>query len=285
MKAFKRHVACFLCGLLMCGLSTQLVYASSLDEALNQQNAVEQQAPVEQPTTETPSTETQAPESQGSQGLTAEEVQQNTDNFIGGLHDAAVNPASQTEEVSGVTAGISKVTSAVIVVLSYGITCFLAVRIMLDLIFILIPPTRTMLSGGKVGVAGQPGGQPGMGGMGGMGMGAGMGGYGNRYGGGYGAGMGGMGMGGMHGMQGQGQPAVGTTWVSNSAINAVAGEDVVGPNGKPTSALKTYAKSMVVELVVVPILVVLAATGVLFDVGLMIAGAIAQGIGSMSTLM
>jgi cytochrome c oxidase assembly factor CtaG len=84
---------------------------------------------------------------------------------------------------------------------------------------------------------------------------------------------GGMGMSNMQGnqMAMQNQPARGRIqWVSNAALNAVATESTVGPDGKANGPFKTYIKDMVVVLVLTPVLLVLALTGVLADLGFVI---------------
>jgi keratin, type II cytoskeletal I (fragment) len=118
-------------------------------------------------------------------------------------------------------------------------------------------------------------------GMGGMGMGIGMGMHG-------GYGMNRMGIGGM-GMQGGSvpgaNPAMGRVQcVSTAALNAAAAEQIVGPDGKAISPLKMYAKDMIVVLVITPVLLTLAITGVLTDLGFLIGKLIADtvsGIGGM----
>ena len=153
----------------------------------------------------------------------------------------------------------------------------LAVRVVLDLAYIGLPFTRSFLGNGYSGAAaaqGQPGmGGPGMG-MGGPGMG--MGGYGmNRMGmggmGGYGMnrmGMGGYGAGGNPNQTGQMMGKI--QWVSNAALIAAEQEGQMTPDGKHTGPLKSYMKNMIVVLVLVPVLLVLAATGALTQLGLTI---------------
>ena len=100
-----------------------------------------------------------------------------------------------------------------------------------------------------------------------------------------------MGMGGMGGMgmqQGQmgASPAMGRVqWVSSAALNAVAAEQMPGPDGKPQSALKAYAKDMMVVLIITPILLTLAITGVLTNLGFLIGDVIAKGITSISGML
>ena len=56
--------------------------------------------------------------------------------------------------------------------------------------------------------------------------------------------------------------------ISNDALNAVASASTTNEQGKPNSALKIYAKSEIIILVVTPILLILAATGALTNVGI-----------------
>lgn len=166
--------------------------------------------------------------------------------------------------------GIKKVASFIIQILSYLLTILLTLRVLCDLIYIVIPFSRGILGGGA-----QPaGGQPGMGGQAGMGMGMGMNGIG------MGGMRGGMGMNGMAGgMGGQagmaGQQGSGFTIVSNAAINAIQ---------QPTP-LKFYAKDMMITLIIVPILIILAVTGVLADLGFLLGDLIAKMIGGIGNML
>lgn len=204
-----------------------------------------------------------------------------------------------SEGATKVNEGIKKVASFVVQILAYAATALLVVRVLLDIIYITLPFTRSFLSNGYAGNAqaggagmpGQPGmGGMGMGGMGGMGMGGmgsmggmGMGGMHSRYG-----GMGGMGaMGGMGGMQnGMSQPGASPAlgriqWVSTAALNAAAAEaGGVGPDGKPISPLKLYAKDMFIILILAPIFLVLAVSGALTELGFLIGELLAKALSS-----
>lgn len=205
----------------------------------------------------------------------------------------------QNPSATKINQGISKVASIIIQVLAYAITVLLVFRVIFDLAYIAIPFARSFLANGyggnpQAGGGGMPG-QPGMGmGMGGMGMnGMGMGGMG-RYGGmgGMGGmGMSGMGMGGMNGMnqtlsQPGATPAFGRVQlVSNAALNAVAAEGVVGPNGRSVNAFKTYAKDMLAVLILAPAFLVLAVTGSITQLGIMLGELIASGIGNIGNML
>lgn len=201
---------------------------------------------------------------------------------------SATNLEAESANVSKVNSYIQKIASVLVQVISYFIIAFLVVRILLDICYIVLPFTRKFLANGYQGQPSQ--GQPGMGGMGmngGMGMGGfgggmgmgGMGGYGSRYG-----GMGMSGMGGMGGMQGQGMaPAGRVQLVSEAALNAAAPGNM-GEDGRPVSALKVYAKDMMTTLILTPILLVLAISGVISKLGFLIGYVIAKAVSSLGNM-
>lgn len=212
---------------------------------------------------------------------------------------SATNLEAESANVTKVNSYIQKIASVLVQVISYFIIAFLVVRILLDICYIVLPFTRKFLANGYQGQPSQ--GQPGMGGMGmnggmgmgGMGMGGfgggmgmgGMGGYGSRYGHMGGMGMSGMGgMGGMGGMQGQGMAPVGCVQlVSEAALNAAAPGNM-GEDGRPVSALKVYAKDMMTTLILTPILLVLAISGVISKLGFLIGYVIAKAVSSLGNM-
>ena len=205
-----------------------------------------------------------------------------------------------SEAASKVNATLSKVLSVVIQVISYAVTALLVLRVLLDLAYIVLPFTRSFLSNGYGSnvQSGMGMGAPGMGmGAPGMGMGApGMGAYGMSRRGMYGMGAPGMGMGmgmgmgapGMNGMEGSqpgATPSMGRVQlISKTALNAVAAEGVIGPNGKSISPLKTYAKNMVIVLVLAPTFLTLAITGVLTQLGITLGELLAMGISNLGNM-
>ena len=80
-------------------------------------------------------------------------------------------------------------------------------------------------------------------------------------------------------------PNGGMQWVSNVALNAVANENNIGPDGKPVSAFRLYTKDMLVTLTIIPILLTLAMTGALTKVGFTLAYIIVDGISKFTILM
>ncbi len=198
---------------------------------------------------------------------------------------------TNNQDVQKAASGMKRIVGFVIQILSYVLTFGLVLRVVLDLIYIGVPFSRSLLGGGRMGVAQNAGmQQPGMGGMGGFG--GGLGGFGGGFGGGgFGGGfnrfggMGGMGMGGMQqpGMMGQQQPGMMNKihWVSNAAVNAVAAETAIGPDGKTASPLKLYAKDMIIVLIITPIMLVLAVSGALVDFGFLIGDILTKAIDSV----
>lgn len=289
----KKVLLTVLTSVMLLTLPVTTVHASSLDDVVNSTTQESNETTVGQ--NNDSSSNTSNSSSQSSSSYTS------ADEYIENTKNAADLTTVDTAGADKVNEGIRTVAAFIVRILSYFLTAFLVVRVILDLVYIVLPFTRSILSNGYAGnpAAGGSGmgmQQPGMGmggmgmgaGMGGMGMGGmGMGGYGMR--GGYG--MNRMGMGGMGGMgmqQGQmgASPAMGRVqWVSSAALNAVAAEQMPGPDGKPQSALKAYAKDMMVVLIITPILLTLAITGVLTNLGFLIGDVIAKGITSISGML
>lgn len=264
-------------------------YANSLDDVISGAGQNTQQ--VEQPVQQQPVV--QQPVAQPTEQDTLLPRDPETEQFINSIKDAN-KLSGPTSGATKVNQGIKKVASFIIQIVSYFLTACLALRVVLDLCYVCIPFSRSFLSNGYGGNP-QAGGGMGMQqpGMGGMGMGS-MGGMG-------GMGMGGMGMGmrggygmnrmGMGGMGGQGSmpgatPAMGRIqWVSNAALNAAAAESVVGPDNRAVNPLKVYVKDMVPLLVVTPILLTLAITGVLTDLGFLLGDLLARAVESIGNMI
>jgi len=266
-------------------MSTPIVsFASSLDEVINEQSSDDSNNENNSGNNEQQSQTTQPQQP-------VQQTQTDTNQYLNDLSQAT-SLNVDFKGTSNAQAAIKKVASIIVQVLSYFLVAFLVVRIVIDLIYIALPFTRSFLANGYGGNAAAGGGGMGMQqpGMGGMGMGAGMGGMGMGrmgMGGMGGMGMNRMGMGGMQGGMQGGQmgatPAMGRVqWVSNAALNAVASESMPGPDGKPQSALKYYAKDMTVVLVITPILLTLAITGTLTNLGFLLGDLISKGITNFS---
>ena len=242
-------------------------YANSLDDVIGEKTEQEQE---------------QATQEFSNEGI---EFSTGTDNAI--IQEAIdANTYNEKSEVATkANKKIKQFASIIVQILAYVITALLVVRVLLDLCYIVLPFSRSLLSNGHMGNPASEGvQQPGMG-MGGFG-----GGYGGGFGGGYGSGFGmrsGMGAMGANNMamQQQQNPQMQTRvqWVSTAALNAAASESTVGANGKANNALKTYAKDMLPVLVITPIFLVLAITGVLSNLGFLIGEALAGMIGGFGS--
>ena len=189
--------------------------------------------------------------------------------------------------------GIYKIAQILTQIIAYALTIMLTLRTLVDLTYIAVPFARGFLANGYAGnaQAGGGAGAMGRGGMGGMGMSSGFGGgmgMSSYGGGGYG-GYGGNRMGGMAGNPGmanqQGTMTGRIQWVSDAALNAVAAGTSVDQNGKAVSPFKQYAKDMTVTLVAVPILLVLALTGAMTNLGFIIGKAIAAALGKLGGMI
>ena len=280
----KRIITFLLCGMLVFGSRTT-VYASSLDDVINSNQAQEQQV---QSTVQDNSTnqQSQSTDTQQNQNTTVDKPSVNT-NFSSDLIGAT--DFTETDPVaSSINEGQKKVAGIIIQVLGYFITLGLSVRIIIDAAYIAIPFSRVWLANGRVQ---QPSSQQAQGGMqGGFGGGYGSGGFGGGYGsggfgGGYGSGgfgggygSGGFGGGMQGGMQQQAQPQ-GNPFklqlVSDEAFFAVANAQNVDPTtGKKQNAFKLYFKDMVVIGILTPILIVMALSGAMTQLGFLIGSVI-----------
>lgn len=305
----KRVLALLTCSLMILSCASMTVHAASLEDITNSSSLDDVVNSNNQEQTTNGSladvNNTQDNES-NSDYVTSEE-------YIDSLKGAT--DLSQTSEVAAsVNSALNKVVTIIVQILAYGITILLTVKVLLDLLFITIPFTRTFLGNGYAGNAQAGMDNPAMGGMAGMNspigggmygggmMGGGLGGYGGMSGG-YGGMSGGMygrgrygmgggmmngmagGMNGMGAMQPGQQPAMTgrIQWVSNAALNAVAAENV--PDGKVATSLRLYAKDMVVYLIATPILLVLAMSGALTELGFLVGDLITQGLAKIDNML
>lgn len=227
----------------------------SLEEVIN---STENQVQAQEDVSKTDTNEQEA--------VSKPDIYNENKSFIEGLQGSA-NVSAEIEGVSNITSGAKTVVAFIVQVLSYLITILLALRIVMDLAFIALPFTRSFMGNGYIGNAqAGAGGLPNSLGMAGM----------NRMG-----SMGGMGMQGamaLNSPQQQPNASGRVQLVSNAALNAVAGENTVGTDGKAVSPFELYIKDMVVVLVIVPILITLAVTGALTNLGFAIAQLLVDGI-------
>lgn len=154
---------------------------------------------------------------------------------------------------------------AVMQILSWAIMALLGFSVLLDLLYLVAPPLRGLLSGGA-GATSATSGSATAGSGAGYGMGGGAGGMGG-FGGGM-SGMGGFGGGYTPNPATPVKPAggAGLCLVSQEAINAAT---AVNPQtGQLKSSLSAYAQTAWVKLVLTPIMLVLVLTGSLQQIGL-----------------
>lgn len=186
--------------------------------------------------------------------------------FVDDLNDAADMSNSTTAAKRGKEAMepfFKTITQWLAYLIVFGLTC----SVVADICYVAVPFSRKLLGNGHQGVAssGQQGGDSFGGGFGGSSFGGGFGG--SSFG------------GGQQGNQQGGGSKI--QLVSNAALNAVESSKNAGPDGKPQSAMKIYMKDMIVLLTLTPILIVLAITGVLGDVGFFIGNVVVNAIRSM----
>ncbi len=193
----------------------------------------------------------------------------------------------KSPEVERTASGMKRIVSFIVQLLAYVITFGLTLRVVLDLMYIAVPFLRTILANGHIGnpqagAGAMPGQQTGM--MGGMGLGG--------MGTGSGGGFGGFGMNRGPGMMGGGMmqqqqqmPGIlgKIQFVSHAALNAVAAETTVGPDGRPVSPMKIYIKDMIVVLTITPILLVLAISGALTELGFLVGELLSKAIGNVGS--
>ena len=258
---------------LVLAMSTALalpVYGSSLSDIASQNNRTSQ--------TVTPST--QAEVQTQLQVQTQPQVQGNTSSSSGGNNSIKIDKSRSqvVNDLAGAAdfSGDSQIArdaqertkpymTAIMQILSWGIMALLGFSVLLDLLYLVAPPLRGLLSGGA-GATSATSGSATAGSGTGYGMGGGIG------------GMGGFG-GGMNGMGGFGggytpnpatpvKPAggAGLCLVSQEAINAAT---AVNPQtGQLKSSISAYAQTAWVKLVLTPVMLVLVLTGSLQQIGL-----------------
>jgi len=255
----RKHLVLFF----MITLLMLVMVSPSLAEGTNT-TTTQQDTITQQPTTTKQDTTNQQPTTNNS--------------FLNGLNNAS-NLSANVTGAEKITSGVKTIASFIVQVLAYVITFGIAVRVVLDLTYIGLPFTRSLLSNGHSGVA-QHNNTFG-------------GGYNNTFGGGYNT-FGGGGFGNSFGGYGANRFGVhgstmgkigGLQLVSNAALNAVASESAVDPNGKTGNAFKTYTKDMVVLLVMVPVLLTLTITGALSNIGYYIGSLIVNMLHGINGLM
>ena len=258
--------------LVMCLLtccSITLAFANeetSLDDIINNQQGMETEVNVNSQADNNNISDESKENEQEVTG-SAESNQQ----FIDDLTEASNLAAADIEGAEAVTSGLRYVAAWIFQIIAYAIITLLAVRIVLDLAYIALPFTRGFLgNGASAGMQGNPYGASGYGPTGmNQGIGMSMGAPGRM----------------MNAPSNLGNQGSRVQLVSNAAIVAAESEGATGPNGKPMGPLKMYIKNMVVVLVLVPVLIVLAATGALTQLGLLIGNLLVGMIGQIGNML
>ena len=185
------------------------------------------------------------------------------DDFINSLGESGKIGLQQNETTEKIAKALKAIVTPIVQLLSHLIVIGLVVRVILDLIYIVIPFSRKLLLYGQnIEISGNMGvGDMGNGGhptasqMIAMSNGQ------NALGG-----------------QGEASRSNKVQIISNAAIRAVQGEQ----SGQ--SAFRYYFKDMLIVMVVTPILLVLALTGVLMDLGFILGDAICGLIASIGAM-
>ncbi len=273
------------------------VYASSLDDVVNGTQSVEQsidqsvnqqaQTPVEQPVQQQPVQQQpvqqqpvqqqpvqQQPVQQPVQQQPVQQQPIQSGGSYGEVEDIANALGAnnyldvQSKEAVEAANTVNRWVTPFIQLMVYAITVLTVIRVLIDLLYVVFPPCRHILANGRIGNAASQG--PANLGISGGGM--------NNY--------GLVQANSMNNAAINNAQAAGAStqiqWVSQAALNAVASESSVGPDGKANRAIKAYWKDMSVLLILTPILLVLAVTGILGKFGIFIANII---VGLIETIM
>lgn len=250
---------------------TTVQNAATLEEALNQQNETTQtqQTSNEDISNEDSIIDNSIDESinneslpdtnnQSGQIIDNETSNQQGQSYINGLQqiDLTQTPDSQAAQiVNGVNSMIYKTQSFIVQIIAYALTIMLTLRTLFDLTYIAIPFSRSLIDR----ISGQPGGN----------MGQNMG------------NMGGQSFGGQSGQFNQPPASPATTGATRvQLISDEARAAIQSPR-----VFRTYAKSMAVTLIATTVMLVLALTGALTDLGFIIGKALTAALGKVKIIL
>lgn len=234
--------------------------AATLEEALNQQ---EETIQTQQTLNEDISNEDNSIDesltdtnNQAGQIINNETSNQQGQSYINGLQqiDLTQTPDSQAAQiVNGVNSMIYKTQSFIVQIIAYALTIMLTLRTLFDLTYIAIPFSRSLIDE----ISGQTGGN----------MGGNMGNMGQTF-------------GGQSGQFNQ-PPASGAT---SGATRVQLISDEARAAIQSPRVFRTYAKSMTVTLIATTVMLVLALTGALTDLGFIIGKALAAALGKVKII-
>ena len=256
----KRSAVLSLIVILILNLTT-VQNAATLEEALNQQNETTQtqQTSNEDNSIIDNSIDESLPDTNNQSGqiINNETSNQQGQSYINGLQqiDLTQTPDSQAAQiVNGVNSMIYKTQSFIVQIIAYALTIMLTLRTLFDLTYIAIPFSRNPIDR----ISGTMGGN----------MGQNMG------------NMGGQSFGGQSGQFNQ-PPASGASGATRvQLISDEARAAIQSPR-----VFRTYAKSMAVTLIATTVMLVLALTGALTDLGFIIGKALAAALGKVKIIL
>lgn len=247
---------------------TTVQNAATLEEALNQQNETTQtqQTSNEDISNEDSIIDNSIDESlpdtnnQSGQIINNETSNQQGQSYINGLQqiDLTQTPDSQAAQiVNGVNSMIYKTQSFIVQIIAYALTIMLTLRTLFDLTYIAIPFSRSLIDR----ISGQPGGN----------MGQNMG------------NMGGQSFGGQNTQFNQPPAASGTSASGATRVQLISDEARAAIQSP--RVFRTYAKSMAVTLIATTVMLVLALTGALTDLGFIIGKALTAALGKIKIIL
>lgn len=202
---------------------------------------------------------------QSGQIINNETSNQQGQSYINGLQqiDLTQTPDSQAAQiVNGVNSMIYKTQSFIVQIIAYALTIMLTLRTLFDLTYIAIPFSRSPIDRISGTQAGQPGGN----------MGQNMG------------NMGGQSFGGQSGQFNQ-PPAAATGASASGATRVQLISDEARAAIQSPRVFRTYAKSMAVTLIATTVMLVLALTGALTDLGFIIGKALTAALGKVKIIL
>ena len=252
---------------------TTVQNAATLEEALNQQEETTQ---TQQTSNEDNSIDESiiennisndslsATNNQSGQIINNETSNQQGQSYINGLQqiDLTQTPDSQAAQiVNGVNSMIYKTQSFIVQIIAYALTIMLTLRTLFDLTYIAIPFSRSLIDR----ISGQPGGN----------MGQNMGNMMSQ----------GQSFGGQSGQFNQPPAASGATGSTSGATRVQLISDEARAAIQSPRVFRTYAKSMAVTLIATTVMLVLALTGALTDLGFIIGKALTAALGKVKIIL
>lgn len=237
--------------------------AATLEEALNQSGEIQtQQTSNEDSRIIDNSIDESLPDTnnQAGQIINNETSNQQGQSYINGLQqiDLTQTPDSQAAQiVNGVNKAIYKTQSFIVQIIAYALTIMLTLRTLFDLTYIAIPFSRSPIDR----ISGTMGGN----------MGQNMG------------NMGGQSFGGQSGQFNQPPAASGASASGATRVQLISDEARAAIQSP--RVFRTYAKSMAVTLIATTVMLVLALTGALTDLGFIIGKALAAALGKVKIIL